>query len=49
MPIGLDDVTGYPALIAELINRGWADPDLASLTRGNILRVMRDAESVALA
>jgi membrane dipeptidase len=49
MPIGLDDVTGYPALIAELIDRGWADPDLASLTRGNILRVMRDAESVALA
>lgn len=47
MPAGLEDVTGYPALIAELIERGWTEPDLAALTRGNILRVLRDAEQAA--
>ena len=48
LPEGLSDVTGYPALIAELVDRGWSDADLAALTRGNVLRVLRDAESVAV-
>jgi membrane dipeptidase len=43
LPEGLADVTGYPALIAELVERGWSDAELAALTRGNILRVLRDA------
>jgi membrane dipeptidase len=47
MPDGLGDVTGYPALIAELIDRGWSDTDLAALTRGNLMRVLRAAEDVA--
>ncbi|HZZ96173.1 MAG TPA: dipeptidase [Jatrophihabitantaceae bacterium] len=47
LPEGLSDVSGYPALIAELIGRGWSGDDLAALTRGNVLRVLRDAESVA--
>ncbi len=47
MPAGLTDVAGYPNLIAELIERGWSDRELAALTRGNILRVMRDVEAVA--
>ncbi len=47
MPAGLDDVSCYPALIAELIDRGWSDADLAALTRGNIIRVLADAEAVA--
>jgi membrane dipeptidase len=47
MPEGLDDVTGYPALIAELIERRWSEADLAALTRENILRVLRDCESTA--
>jgi membrane dipeptidase len=34
-------------LFAELIRRGWSDRDLAKLARGNILRVMREAEAVA--
>ena len=46
-PDGLADVAGYPRLIAELLRRGWSQPDLAGLTRGNILRVLRDAEAVS--
>jgi membrane dipeptidase len=46
-PVGMEDVSTYPVLFAELIRRGWSDRDLAKLSRGNILRVMREAESVA--
>lgn len=45
-PIGLEDVSGYPLLFAELMSRGWTDDDLARLAGGNILRVMRAAEAV---
>ena len=37
----------YPALFAELLARGWSEPDCAALAGGNLLRVLRDAESVA--
>jgi membrane dipeptidase len=47
MPTGLSDVSGYPALFAELLNRGWAEPDCAALAGGNLLRVLRDAENAA--
>jgi membrane dipeptidase len=47
MPSGLADVSRYPALIAELLVRGWSEDDLAALTRGNILRALHDAEAVA--
>jgi membrane dipeptidase len=47
MPAGLEDVSCYPALIAELIDRRWSDDDLAALTRRNVIRVLADAESVA--
>lgn len=43
MPDGLPDVTGYPVLIAELLERGWSDADIAALTNGNIRRVLHDA------
>ena len=46
-PDGLDDVAGYPNLIAELAARGWSDADLAKLTWHNALRVLRAAEEVA--
>ena len=46
-PEGLEDVSGYPRLFAELVKRGWSDADLARLANGNILRVMRQAEAVA--
>jgi membrane dipeptidase len=44
---GLNDVSGYPNLFAELIDRGWTDGDLARLAGGNALRVMGEAEAVA--
>lgn len=46
-PVGLEDVSGYPKLFAELIRRGWSDEDLAKLARGNILRAMKQAEATA--
>jgi membrane dipeptidase len=46
-PVGMEDVSTYPVLFAELIRRGWSDRDLAKLARGNILHVMREAEAVA--
>jgi membrane dipeptidase len=46
-PEGLEDVSGYPRLFAELIRRGWSDADLARLASGNILRVMEEAEEVS--
>jgi len=47
LPEGLDDVTGYPRLLAALADNGWSDADLAKLTSGNVLRVLHDAEGVA--
>jgi membrane dipeptidase len=46
-PAGMDSVSGYPLLFAELIRRGWSDANLAKLAGGNVLRVMRQAEAVA--
>jgi membrane dipeptidase len=46
-PPGMNSVSGYPLLFAELIRRGWSDADLAKLAGGNLLRVMRRAEAVA--
>jgi membrane dipeptidase len=44
---GLEDVSTYPALFAELARRGWSDTDLRKLAGQNILRVMEKAESTA--
>jgi membrane dipeptidase len=46
-PEGMEDVSGYPLLFAELIRRGWTDEDLAKLASGNFLRVLRAVESTA--
>ena len=46
-PVGLEDVSKYPYLFAELIRRGWSDEDLKKLSSGNILRAMREAEAAA--
>jgi membrane dipeptidase len=46
-PVGMEDVTSYPVLFAELIRRGWSDEDLGKLASGNILRAMGQAETVA--
>jgi membrane dipeptidase len=46
-PPGMNSVSGYPLLFAELIRRGWSDANLAKLAGGNVLRALRQAESVA--
>ncbi|QIS19173.1 dipeptidase [Nocardia terpenica] len=44
---GLEDVSSYPNLVAELLRRGWSDADLGKLTWHNAVRVLRAAEAVA--
>jgi membrane dipeptidase len=47
MPLGLEDVSGFPRLIAALIQRGWSDDELRKLSGKNMLRTMRRVEAVA--
>ncbi len=47
VPDGLEDVACYPALIAELLDRGWSQDECVRLIGGNVLRVLREAEAVA--
>jgi membrane dipeptidase len=47
-PAGLDGVDKYPALLEELMRRGWTDADIAKLAGDNVLRVMAAAEKVAV-
>ena len=46
-PQGLEAVDRYPALLAEMMRRGWSDADVAKLAGLNVLRVMEQAEQVA--
>jgi membrane dipeptidase len=46
-PVGMEDVSTYPVLFAELSRRGWTEEDLAKLAGENVLRAMREAEEVA--
>ncbi|GAB3467151.1 dipeptidase [Massilia terrae] len=46
-PVGLEDVSKYPDLFAELIRRGWSDADLKKLAGENVLRVFAQAEQVS--
>ncbi len=46
-PVGLEDVSTFPSLFAELSCRGWSDQDMRKLAGENVLRVMRQAERVA--
>ena len=45
-PIGLEDVSTYPALLVELLRRGYSDKDMG-VAGANFLRVMRKAEDVS--
>jgi len=47
LPVGLEDVSCYPALTQELVTRGYDRESLHKLLGGNILRVLRAAEDVA--
>ena len=44
---GLEDVSTYPALFAELLRRGWSEADLRKLAGENVLRAFERAETVA--
>jgi membrane dipeptidase len=46
-PEGLEDVSAFPQLFAELIRRGWTDADLKKLAGQNLLRAFRAAEATA--
>ena len=46
-PTGLEDVSTFPKLFAELVRRGWSDEDLAKIAGGNVLRALERAEAVA--
>ncbi|XP_054856116.1 dipeptidase 2-like [Eublepharis macularius] len=45
-PEGLEDVSKYPALIEELLRRGWNNAELRGVLRDNILRVLKEVEKV---
>ena len=47
MVSGLENVTTYPVLFAELLRRGWSEEDLFKLAGRNHLRAMRQMERVA--
>jgi membrane dipeptidase len=44
---GLEDVSKYPDLLAELVKRGWSDDELRGVAGGNVLRVLARAETVS--
>ena len=47
MPEGMEDVSCYPNLFAELLDRGYSEEDCAKIAGRNVLRVMRETEMVA--
>ncbi len=47
-PVGLEGVDRYPALLEELMRRGWSDSDIAKLAGENLLRTMAAAEQVSV-
>jgi membrane dipeptidase len=47
LPVGLEDVSTYPALVIELIARGYSDADIEKVIGLNVLRVMSQAEATA--
>jgi membrane dipeptidase len=45
-PIGLEDVSRFPYLFAELVRRGFSERDLEKMSSKNMLRVLRRVEAV---
>ena len=46
-PVGMEDVAGYPALFTELARRGYSQADLEKISFGNMMRVLKAAETYA--
>ena len=47
LPLGLEDVSTYPDLFAELLSRGYTEEELEKIAGLNMLRVMRGMEETA--
>ncbi len=47
LPSGLEDVSRFPAITAELLRRGYSEDDIRKILGGNLLRALREAERVA--
>ncbi|MEM0982724.1 MAG: dipeptidase [Planctomycetota bacterium] len=47
VPVGLEDVSTFPDLIVELLDRGWTDTEIRKLLGENMLRAMRETEAIA--
>ncbi len=47
LPDGLEDVSCYPAITEELLERGWTEPDIRKVLGENALRVLEEAEAVS--
>jgi membrane dipeptidase len=47
MVVGLENVTRYPYLFAELLRRGYSDEDVLKIAGRNHLRAMRQMEKIA--
>ena len=46
VPTGLPDVSAYPALVTELLRRGYAEDDIRKLLGENLMRVWREVERI---
>lgn len=47
-PVGMEDVSGYPALFTELARRGYSQADLEKIASRNVIRALRGAEATAV-
>jgi len=47
LPAGLEDVSCYPAITEELLERGWTEPDIRKVLGENALRVLEEAEAIS--
>ena len=47
MSYGLEDITRFPVLFAELLRRGYTDEEVKKIAGLNLLRAMREMEQVA--
>ena len=47
LPEGLEDVTKFPDLVAELLKRGYSDQDVRKVVGENLIRVFEKAEQVS--
>jgi membrane dipeptidase len=46
-PEGLDDVSKFPDLVREMLQRGISDEDAGKVVGGNVLRIWKDVDGVA--